>query len=511
MEVTFLSKENVCELSGKEIYCWGGSNYSAINSLYEMLPTDANIKAIIDNASKRQGTILKIGNGIEVFTPEILKDIPEKNVAIVITCDYVEEIVEQIERETYLEKKECSIYNYASIRYEYQKYYYKKYENKPLENIIVFYSGLLGPEFSDNVRALFEYMITQKYNETYKIVWFVKNQRPPVEWESLSNVEFIPYQFSVSERKEEQEVFYYIFNLARFFFLSNGVLTDTRKDQIRVLLWHGCGFKTRASFPRCEERYEYTTVVSDLYADIHSKIFRMRKDQMLVTGYAKHDWLFQPYEEDIFSLLGKEKASKCVFWVPTFRVTEDPKSILNQYVLNSETGLPMVIYKYQMKKLNELLEEKNILLVIKLHLAQNNLLVSDCDYSNIVLLRNTDMLENDFMINRLLASADALITDYSSVAVDFLVLDRPMAFTLDDEEEYRNTRGFVFDNVRDYLPGKELIKFEDFCEFIIEIALNKDTTKEKRRKLAKKMLKYKDNQNCKRILNTLGIKKANNI
>ncbi len=46
----------------------------------------------------------------------------------------------------------------------------------------------------------------------------------------------------------------------------------------------------------------------------------------------------------------------------------------------------------------------------------------------------------------LLAAADVLVTDYSSVMFDYAVLERPMIFFVPDLEKYRDTlRGFYFD------------------------------------------------------------------
>ncbi len=39
-----------------------------------------------------------------------------------------------------------------------------------------------------------------------------------------------------------------------------------------------------------------------------------------------------------------------------------------------------------------------------------------------------------------------LVSDYSSVAIDYLLLDRPLGFTLDDYEAYTESRGWVFDD-----------------------------------------------------------------
>jgi CDP-glycerol glycerophosphotransferase len=51
-----------------------------------------------------------------------------------------------------------------------------------------------------------------------------------------------------------------------------------------------------------------------------------------------------------------------------------------------------------------------------------------------------------FEMEDLLATADVLVTDYSSVMFDFAVLERPMVFFVPDLERYRDTlRGFYFD------------------------------------------------------------------
>ena len=51
-----------------------------------------------------------------------------------------------------------------------------------------------------------------------------------------------------------------------------------------------------------------------------------------------------------------------------------------------------------------------------------------------------------FEMEDLLAAADVLVTDYSSVMFDYAVLERPMVFFVQDLERYRDTlRGFYFD------------------------------------------------------------------
>ena len=122
--------------------------------------------------------------------------------------------------------------------------------------------------------------------------------------------------------------------------------------------------------------------------------------------------------------------------------------------MESETGLPIVNSKEKMDYLNTVLSEKNIVLIVKLHPFQDRAMVHCDDYSNIHLIENEDLVAWDIPINRLLGQADALISDYSSAAVDFMLLDRPIAFMLEDIEEYEKSRGFVFENIRECFLGK---------------------------------------------------------
>ena len=93
---------------------------------------------------------------------------------------------------------------------------------------------------------------------------------------------------------------------------------------------------------------------------------------------------------------------------------------------------------------------------MKLHPFQRRERVNCDGFLNIVLIENEDLDRMDIPVNRILGKADALISDYSSAAVDYLILDRPIGFLLKDVEEYGNPRGFVFDPEREWLPGEEL-------------------------------------------------------
>lgn len=431
----------------------------------------------------------------------------------IILNDYFKETYDKLLKWKKEDKCCPDVYYFANHETEIELTYRKRYENVPLENRIVFRSGphassyVKGMDYADNARALFEYMLKAGYNRKYKFTWIVKE---PAEFlhieKAYENVSFVSFDWAVSEEEEERDVYYEALCLAKYIFMTDayGFARNARRDQIRVQLWHGCGFKTRVNFVRCEKRYEYTTVISELYSKIHQDIYGLREDQVLVTGYAKEDWLFHPLRE-AWETLPIPKADKYIFWLPTFRMAKSGLAALNEYELEGQTGLPIADTFEKLENLDRLLGDLNITLIIKLHPFQALSRIGEINRKHIALLDNDLLVEKDIPINQILGHADGLISDYSSAAIDYMLLDRPIGFTLEDVEEYAGSRGFVFANIRDWLPGAELFSFADFYSFVREIGMGIDSTKEKRRRLKKIMHKYNDDQSCRRIVEALRI------
>lgn len=69
---------------------------------------------------------------------------------------------------------------------------------------------------------------------------------------------------------------------------------------------------------------------------------------------------------------------------------------------------------------------------------------------------NHELYVKDIQANQLISRADALTSDYSSATVDYMFLDRHIAFMLDVVAEYVSSREFVFDPVQDWITGKAL-------------------------------------------------------
>lgn len=398
---------------------------------------------------------------------------------------------------------------------DYEQEYRERYKDETLKNIIIFRSGpmpenyLKGMDFDDNARALFEYALSIKLYEKYELVWFVKD---PTEWESgfchYENVKFISYEDAYSDNPKKKDAYYSKLCLAKYIFMTDtyGFALNAREDQIRIMLWHGCGFKTRLSNNSCKDKYEYMTVTGDEYAKVHARIYGLSDDQILVTGYPKVDYIFHPLQ-DWQKVLNVPKANKYIFWLPTFRNTQIVGlERLNLTLPTGEIGLPVIKDFHQLKELNEILAANDTVMLIKLHPFQDPASICDMEgFSNICMLAHKRLVDHDVQFNHILGYADAIISDYSSVAVDYLVLDRPIAFTLDDMETYDKERGFVWDDVKKWLPGVEIYTYEDFTMFIESVIAGEDIGKSKRDSISRKMQKYRDDKNSARVLKALGI------
>ncbi len=75
----------------------------------------------------------------------------------------------------------------------------------------------------------------------------------------------------------------------------------------------------------------------------------------------------------------------------------------------------------------------------------------------------------------LIGISDGLLSDYSSVAVDYLLLDRPLGYVLADYNIYREKRGFVFEDPLEYMPGEKIYNACDLKKFMKHLSDGTDS------------------------------------
>ncbi len=360
------------------------------------------------------------------------------------------------------------------------------------ENQVLFYSK---PDYSDNGRALYEEFLRQGLDKKYHAVWLV-NGNPDKLKEKYPNVEF----YSKSSVKGLVE-----YCKSTHIYRSHMLFGNVRTSKQKVtLIWHGMGIKGPMDHNYTPNFADYITVSSDFYRYRFSSRFRMPPTHCLTTGLPRNDFMFAGKDRMCLDNLPKVKANpncKTVIWMPTYHADESTGDKDGKFY---SLGIP-VVQKEELSELNENLKKNNIVLLIKLH---PHLLghgaIYEVDYSNIQVFGDSD-LPSECSLYHLIGGVDAMLTDYSSVFTDFMLLDRPIAFIYDDFEEYSKKPGFAFENVKLLMPGVHIGKTSELYSWLDDISNGIDKGAEERRTLNKFINFHNDNKNSLRVLEKTGL------
>ena len=169
------------------------------------------------------------------------------------------------------------------------------------------------------------------------------------------------------------------------------------------------------------------------------KSFRAKK--FIQSGYPRNDYLLADDSQsarvdgDDLTLQSiqtlKAEGKRIVVYAPTFR---------------DSGGTPFSDAALNLLELKRFAELNNIVIVAKLHPYVNEAVPT-------YLWPNVLVYNPDKDSAPLLKLADLLVTDYSSIYFDYLLLDRPLVFFAYDHKKYfAQDRGLLFD-YDEYTPG----------------------------------------------------------
>ena len=262
------------------------------------------------------------------------------------------------------------------------------------------------------------------------------------------------------------------------------------KEAVITQLWHAEGaFKkfglsapltdeVREREKKCSEKLTYIICSSKNVAPAYAEAFGVDENKILPLGSPRIDMLLSSRDISQIRADFDEKHPECkgkklVLYAPTFR--DDPetdRSIVNNIDINAFKA--------------ELGEEYS--LIIKLHPQ-----IHSGKH-----IEGTVDATKGYDINDLTLICDVLITDYSSVCMDFALLSKPCIFFAFDLDSYEKERSFYYD-YKSYVPGPVV---SDFRSVINEIK-NPRKSEEKLRSFRDFNFDYIDCNNTERIWNTV--------
>lgn len=365
-------------------------------------------------------------------------------------------------------------------------------KNKPLQNIIVIESH---NDFDSNGGTFYNYLIENRYNEKYKIVWLLKHKKP----ERLpQNVEAVPL-YKPSIKKD-----YYKW-IAKWFTSDNDCGKKLRSDQISIYFGHGgFGLKKFRGLIKIPANIDYVLMPSHYLSAIFADQMMLKETdpRLQYIGFPYVDAFYCKKSGDLKKIT-KHPYKKTILWMPTFRKgggykREDSAEI-------GKLGIPLIQDVDTYKQLNSILISFDILMIIKIHPMQDLSNLGIFDMSNIKVLTGVTVKTLEIDNYRLMKDCDAMVSDYSSAAFDFLHRNKPIAFDFSDLNAYK--LGLAVENPKEFIAGDIIENVNDLFSFIKDVAEDRDTHYERRQLLRKKIFDYYDGDNCFRAVNLLGIEK----
>lgn len=374
-------------------------------------------------------------------------------------------------------------------------------------NFIFIYNS---KETYHNNYALFKYLIENNYNDYYKIIYEMPNVNHYIK--KTNNVILIEFRKKFGFIK----AIYWLMKSKYVFYDNSNLRISAHGGQKIINLWHGTplkkiGFMSNSATILTKNAlncYSHILLSNEIQDDIYLESFNIKKEQILHLGYPRNDLLENTGNKFCKVIENYDSFDKHIIWMTTYRITNDGIS----HTTNknwSQTGIPLLTDKTILLEINEYLKENNTLLIVKMHQnnSQNNL--TDINYSNIYYLSEDQVLREGLQMYELLEDTDALITDYSSIYFDYLLLNKQIGFILDDLSIYKEKNGLYYEDIDKYLPGEHIYNLEELKQFINNLTLNIDRNENKRKNVNDEFNKYdQQGNNTEKLLDFLNIKKV---
>ncbi len=298
--------------------------------------------------------------------------------------------------------------------------------------------------------------------------------------------------------------FYYQLLSSKYIFGTHEIfLTRLSKRQIYTNVWHGVGHKNIKKL-RNEKGLNtpatFTVATSEMTRQMFARAFGVSPNSVFISGYPRNDLLLQLQQsKEWININLKETLSgyeKILIWLPTFRKHKNGWVETRGEDINN----PFQVRDFDVRRFNNLLREKNALCIVKPHYFSNSEFKNK-GLDQILFIDDEWLVSRGITLYHLLPYTDILITDFSSVMIDYTLLNKQVICFSTDFETYKSDGGFYFKEVETMLPTKLLKSQEDFFKHL-ELVLNAevDPYEDKRNRIKDLYFKYQDDQSTKRII-----------
>ncbi len=348
-------------------------------------------------------------------------------------------------------------------------------------------------DFWDNTRAFYDYLIARGIHETAQIVWLVDHPEQH-QANAPKNVKFVRMHASHPLPARD----YYLATTACVIYTHQPPTALRRAGQVFIHTTHSASqLKASKSFlSRDKEKINLPDYQLRCGVDGVEK-FKLghayKDEQYLVLGMPRLDQVFT--EKDCITPLAPVWCGeKLILSMETFKKGGNFDDSDND---SDVFGINVIHSKDELLALNQFLSDQGYLLMVKPHHKQDLGFLEFLELDHILFVTDEQLRSNDIQLCELIGNCDVMLTDYSSVFYDFLLLDRPIGFMISDMEDYK--RGFIVDDPLSEMPGEKLKTLEDLKSFLLAVKAGEDPWQSERLRIRDRVFAHQDDKNSERL------------
>ena len=262
---------------------------------------------------------------------------------------------------------------------------------------------------------------------------------------------------------------------------SNDINYYASGGAVIINLWHGIPYKK-------------------IEKDIDGGVLMNRYSSPSITDYLRYpwiykkpDWMISPSDfvtEYAFTSAFSIEADRCLsFGNPRLALFDKPHDYICNFLVNKNCDDQIRIIDFAQSyektfifmptwrdananfmssmtndlfKLNDVLKNNNFLLLLKCHPNTPNDALSLYES-----LSNVLIIDNKSDVYPLLPFTDGLITDYSSIMFDYVILDKPIYLYLFDYDEYVSGSRTSYFDLKEYAPGEVSLNVDELIKNLL--------------------------------------------
>lgn len=331
------------------------------------------------------------------------------------------------------------------------------------------FGAWFGQKNSDNAFAIYEYLLENRKDlhpvwiTRSKIVYnkLIGEKKPVVMCNSLKGIWLNLRAGVVFINNGQTDVNQYFINGAKQIWVWHGMPMKKILNDQRAFVNSDSVLKLKriirtTFFPYLNFKVDYVLNCSDFFTPFMISAFGIESDKLLTLGYPRNDVFFTNKKERILSIIDNTfQNPRKILYMPTFRVAD----------INDKSFSPFASFGFSVNEFNKFLDENNYVFLHKGHNQDGDLSSRNKLGERFISIDDT----NCDNIYTLLKDIDVLITDYSSVYFDFLLLNKPIILAPFDFENYiSNSRPLYFDYYKE-LPHKKAHNWNEVLDLLQDV------------------------------------------